>query len=166
MHPKFLHASLKLVALMFISFSLFISCKKTGIPPADQPYDLDVFLFSPSKLDKASGFIKFRQDKDTARIVTLETWVTGLSPHTSFQLQRAVNPITDSDCSSVAWLTLGKGLAPLSLHTDGAGFGHAEFFRDLTAATRGTTFHIHFQIIDSITKVSVLTSDCYMFTVR
>jgi hypothetical protein len=39
-------------------------------------------------------------------------------------------------------------------------------WRDVTAAARGTSFDIHFQIIDATSMEVVLTSDCYQYTVR
>jgi hypothetical protein len=146
--------------------STFFGCKK-DIPPADQPYDLDVKLYSAGKDFNASGFVKFRQNPDTARIIDLDTWVSGLLPDHAYQLQRAVNPISDSTgCSSTAWLTLGLGLSPMSIHTDAHGFGQADLWRAVTAIPRGTQFHIHFQVVDSLTSVPVLASDCYNYTVR
>jgi hypothetical protein len=144
----------------------FYGCKK-DISPTDQPYDLDVKLFSAGKDFNASGFVKFRQDPDTARIIDLNTRVSGLSPDHAYQLQRAVNPIADSTaCSSTAWLTLGLGLSPMSIHTDAHGFGQADLWRAVTAIPRGTQFHIHFQVVDSLTLAPVLASDCYNYTVR
>jgi len=141
-------------------------CKKE-IPVEDQPYDLNVNLFGLSKDFNAKGFIKFRQDPDTARIINLDTWISGLTPNHAYQLQRAVNPITDTTgCSSTAWLTLGLGLAPMSIHTDAHGYGNANLWRAVTAIPRGTQFHIHFQVIDSVTSTPVLFSDCYDYTVR
>ena len=146
--------------------TIFYGCKK-DISPADKPYDLDVKLFGSVKNFNTAGFIKFRQDPDTARIIDLDTWVSGLSPNHAYQLQRAVNPIADSTgCSSTAWLTLGLGLAPLSIQTDAHGSGHADFWRAVTAIPRGTQFHIHFQVVDAVTLAPVLVSDCYSYTVR
>lgn len=138
--------------------------------PAIPQYNLDVALRSEtvkdSKEDISFGFIKFRQNPDTARIIDLDTWVFHLEPDRAYQLQRAVNPITDNSCSSIAWLTLGSGLVPLSLHTDLHGDGHADLFRNVTSVAREAAFRIHFQVIDSITKITVLTSDCYAYKVR
>src|ERR1700752_918810 len=111
----------KITALvMFISF--MVGCKKDAIPPADAQYDLNVFLDGQGKFQfSGSGFIAFRQNPDTARIVDLNTSVHNLEPNHSYLLQRAVNPIADATCSSTAWLTLGLGLTPQSIHTDGGG---------------------------------------------
>lgn len=82
-------------------------------------------------------------------------------------LQRAVNPITyNTGCSSIAWLTLGKGLQPQAIETDEHGNGKANLWRDVTATARGTSFHIHFQVIDATNLATVLTSDCFDYTVR
>ncbi len=145
---------------------VFFSCKKDYTPQTG-PYDLDVVLHGADKYFGASGFVKFRQDPDTARIITLDTWVSNLEPNHSYLLQRAVNPSTDpTGCSSTAWLTLGSGLQPLSIDTDNHGNGKANLWRDVTSATRGASFHIHFQVIDATTLATVLTSDCFDYTVR
>ena len=152
---------------MAVFTAFFVGCKKDVIRPVDQPYDLDVKLFNSGKYSNVSGFIKFRQDPDTARIIDLDTWVSGLSPDHAYQLQRAVNPIADSTgCSSTAWLTLGLGLAPMSIHTDAHGNGHADLWRAVTSIARGAQFHIHFQVVDSLSLAPVLISDCYDYTVR
>ncbi len=157
--------------LSFILFiSAFTACEKS-VPGDDnsQPYNIDVTLRPEVGKDKPGagfGFVKFRQDPDTARIITLDTWVFNLMPDHDYQLQRAVNPITDADCTSTAWLTLGKGLVPQMIHTDAKGNGHEDLFRDITAVARGAEFRIHFQIIDAVSLTTVLSSDCYQYTVR
>lgn len=135
------------------------------------PYDLNVVLTgqTPGKFGferKGLGYIKFRQDPDPAQVISLETWVFNLQPKRAYQLQRAVNPITDNDCSSTVWLTLGKGLEASSIHTNILGVGKADLFRDISAIAKGTAFRIHFQIIDSVTQEIALSSDCYAYTVR
>ena len=128
------------------------------------PYNLNVIMRSKTR---GLGFTKFRQNADTARIINLDTWVFNLKPNHAYLLQRAVDPFTDTTtCSSTAWLTLGEGLVPHSIHTDRFGFGTAPLWRDVTAAPRGAAFYIHFQIIDSLTSEVVLTSDCNQYTVR
>ena len=95
------HFALTLVTALF-------SCKKNAIPPDDSGYNLNVVFRGDGKtFPNGSGYMEFRQDPDTARIVDLNTWVHNLAPNHSYLLQRAVNPITDADCSSTAWLTLG-----------------------------------------------------------
>lgn len=112
------------------------------------------------------GHIKFRQDKDAAKIITLDVWVRGLEPNHSYLLQRAVDTNLDGNCTSTAWLTLGKGLTPQSIMTDDRGTGHEDLWRDVSSAATGATFDIHFQIIDEVTSAVVLTSDCYQYTIR
>jgi hypothetical protein len=162
--------SICLVASLVV---LFVACDKSvpdggvNTPPY---YNLDVVL-SPITAksglgDQPGGFLKFRQDPDTARIITLDTWVFHLQPNHAYALQRAVDPISSPDCVSTAWLTLGKGLVPQAINTDAKGDGEADLFRDVTSVARGTQFRIHFQIIDLATGATVLTSDCTQYTVR
>jgi hypothetical protein len=127
------------------------------------PYNLNVIM----RGERSLGFTRFRQNADTARIINLDTWVFNLKPNRAYLLQRAVNLITDTtECSSTAWLTLGKGLVPQSIHTNSRGFGTAALWRDVTTAARGSEFYIHFQVIDSLTSEVVLTSGCHQYTVR
>lgn len=116
--------------------------------------------------DHMLGHIKFRQDKDTPKIVSLDVWVHGLEPNHSYQLQRAVDTNLDGNCTSTTWLTLGKGLTPQSIMTDSKGMGQEDLWRDVSSVASGSTFDIHFQIIDELTSAVVLTSDCYQYTVR
>ena len=147
------------VAVFIIAFS---SCKKDESYPLNPLYDLDVRLAGMSK-DAGAGFIKFRQNPD----IELNTWVTKLLPNHSYVLQRAVNPVADpTGCSSTAWLTLGEGLQPKSIVTDAHGNGNANLWRDVTAIARGTAFHIRFQVLDATTLATVLTSNCFDYTVR
>jgi hypothetical protein len=165
MQTKFISTSMIKATLGLVLLFTFSSCKK-DITPQTGPYDLDVVLRGQDKNFASSGFIKFRQDPDTARIITLDTWVSKLEANHSYLLQRAVNPITDSSCFSTAWLTLGNGLQPQAIHTDAHGAGKADLWRAVTAIARGTSFHIHFQVVDSASLVPVLTSECYDYTVR
>ena len=116
--------------------------------------------------DHSFGFIKFRQDRDTLKIITLDVWVFGLKPNHSYQLQRAVDTDLDGNCTSTTWLTLGKGLTPQSILTDDRGKGQEDLWRDVSSVATGATFDIHFQVIDEDTQAVVLTSDCYQYTVR
>lgn len=157
---------LKNILPLVVFILAFSSCKKDESYPLNPLYDLDVPLHSEAK-NAGAGFIKFRQNPDTARVITLDTWVTKLLPNHSYLLQRAVNPIADiTGCSSTIWLTLGEGLQPKSILTDAHGKGSANLWRDVTAAARGTAFHIHFQVLDATTLAPVLTSDCFDYTVR
>jgi hypothetical protein len=158
------------ISILFIL--AFASCEKTS-PWNDTytpPYDINVKLEAPGA--KAAyghspiGYISFRQDPDPAKIITLDTWIGNLEPDHDYNLQRAVNPITDPGCTSIAWLTLGAGLTPESIHTDSKGNGKAALWRDITAVATGTQFRIRFQVTDAVTSATVLTSDCYMYEVR
>ena len=115
---------------------------------------------------RSIGHLKFRQDKDTPKIITLDIFVRGLEPNHSYQLQRAVDTNLDGNCTSTAWLTLGKGLTPQSILTDSKGKGQEDLWRDVSSVASGATFDIHFQVIDEVTSAVVLTSDCYKYTVR
>jgi hypothetical protein len=156
---------LKIILSLAVFIMVFSGCKKDDYP-LNPLYDLDVRLQSDSK-DGGDGFIKYRQNPDTARVITLDTRVTHLLSNHSYLLQRAVNPIADiTGCSSNAWLTLGEGLQPKSLVTNTHGDGSAKLWRDITGIPRGTAFHIRFRIVDEATLAPVLTSDCFDYTVR
>ena len=130
---------------------------------APDPYNLDVKL---SGQGNKKGNIKFRQDPDPAKIVTLDTKVQHLQPNHEYLLQRAVDQTIDGNCTSTAWLTLGLGTTPQTIGTNGGGNGHEELWRDLSAAPTGAVFDIHFQVVDAANTAVVLTSGCYQFTVR
>ncbi|MEP6713466.1 MAG: hypothetical protein ABJA37_13655 [Ferruginibacter sp.] len=159
---------LKIILPFAVFLLAFSSCKKDDSYPLNPLYDLDITLHGQTKgAGSGSGFIKFRQNPDTARVITLDTWVTNLQPHHSYLLQRAVNPVADvTGCSSTAWLTIGEGLQPKSIVTNAHGDGSAKLWRDITSVARGAAFHIHFQIVDEATLAPVLTSDCFDYTVR
>jgi hypothetical protein len=133
--------------------------------PAIPNFNLEVILHGENN---SFGLIKFRQDNDAARIVTLDVWVRDLEPNHNYLLQRAVDTNLDGICTSTTWLTLGKGLAlpPQPILTDATGTGREELWRDLSMIPSGTGFDIHFQIVDAVTSAVVLTSDCYQYTVR
>jgi len=167
MKAKFTMSKMSKIVFIMALTAIFFGCKKDFPDKPESPFEINVVLNGEGKGNSPSGFIKFRQDPDTARIIDLDTWVIHLSPNHSYLLQRAVNPIADPNgCTSTAWLTLGRGLQPLAIETDAHGAGHADFWRDVTAVARGTGFHIHFQVIDATTLATVLTSDCYDYTVR
>jgi hypothetical protein len=126
-------------------------------------FNLEVILRSPTGGD-GFGLVKFRQDNDPALIVNLDTWVRDLAPNTHYRLQRAVDATVDDNCTSAAWLTLGKGAVAQDLVTDNRGTAREDLFRVLT--TVGNAFDIQFRVIDALTSVVVLKSDCYQFFVR
>jgi hypothetical protein len=131
--------------------------------PANPPFNIEVILRSDGK---AFGHIKFRQDNDVTKIISLETWVRDLEPNHEYELQRAVDQILDGNCTGTNWLTLGKGLVPQSILTDDNGTGNEDLWRDISTVVTGSTFDIHFRIIDKTTSAIVLTSDCYVYTAR
>jgi hypothetical protein len=131
--------------------------------PADPNFNLEVILRGE---DKGFGHVKFRQDNDAAKVITLGTWVRDLEPNHNYLLQRAVDTNIDGNCTGTSWLTLGKGLTPQSILTDEKGTGREELWRDVSGLATGAKFDIHFQIIDALTSVVVLTSGCYQYTVR
>lgn len=131
-----------------------------SLGPASPNFNLDVILTG-----QGVGLVKFRQLIAGTGRINLDIGVSGLAPNTSYLLQRAVDTVVDENCTSTAWLTLGKGLQPQSITTDATGTGRAELYRIVTSPA-GSTFDIHFQVINAVTSTVVLTSDCYQFTVR
>jgi hypothetical protein len=181
MKTKLTTTMIKMVLIITL-ISLIFSCKKDvthngySMPAINNALNdasskptvyLNVTLNGPEKNSKMSGTIKFRQEPDTAKIITLDTKVYYLMPNHAYVLQRAVNPIADpTGCSSTTWLTLGYGPTPHSIHTDASGNGEAKLWRNVTAIPSGTAFHIHFQVVDSASLTPVLTSDCYNYAVK
>jgi hypothetical protein len=138
---------------------------KSSVKAEVPPFNLEVILRGEGK---QFGLIKFRQDVDAAKIVTLETWVRDLEPNHSYLLQRAVDAINvvDGNCTSTGWLTLGKGLNAQPILTDDKGTGNEYLFRDISAIASGSRFDIHFRVIDAASSAVVLNSDCYEYVVR
>ena len=147
-----------MLAFAVIAFA-FNSCTKDKLE--DPEYNLDVSLAG----GKGQGYIKFRQDPDAAKIINLDIKVNRLAPNREYLLQRAVDS-ADNNCTSTAWLTLGKGLTPQSIKTDNAGNGEEALWRDVTALPTGAKYDIHFQVIDAVSLEVVLTSGCYQYTIR
>ncbi len=142
---------------------VFLSCNKEKQTQLTDPYNLDVNLNGTGNV---KGSIMFRQDPDTLKIVILETKIEQLQPNHEYLLQRAVDTQIDGNCTSTAWLTLGKGLTQRSIFTDPYGKGSEVLWRDLSALASGSVFDIHFQVVDAINMSVVLTSGCYQYTVR
>ena len=126
------------------------------------PFNFDVILRGARH---QFGLVKFRQNPDSAKIVTLDTWVKGLEPNHEYLLQRAVDTY-DHNCTSTSWLTLGKGLTPQSIVTNAEGKGSENLWRDVSAVASGTTFDIHFRVVDATNMNVILDSECYAYTVR
>jgi hypothetical protein len=127
------------------------------------PFNLEVILRGQGN---RFGHVKFRQDNDPAKIITLITWIRDLEPNHQYLLQRATDVIIDDNCTGTNWLTLGKGPTPQSILTDATGTGREELWRDLSAVPSGSVFDIHFRVLDATSMAVVLTSDCYQFIVR
>jgi len=183
MQSKFFTGATVKKSLIFTLFIVLFSCKK-DYAPADQlqlpneessaskanssgesQYNLEVVLRGEGN---RNGHIHFRQDRDAAKIITLDTKIRHLEPNHEYLLQRAVDPINvvDGNCTSTSWLTLGHGLTPRSIMTDDKGNGEEELWRDVSAIPSGSIFDIHFRVIDKVSGAVVLTSDCYQYTVR
>lgn len=133
-----------------------------SLGPATPNFNLEVVLWPTSS--SGFGLVKFRQPKDDAFIVLLDTWVRDLGPTTAYRLQRAVDLTVDDDCTSTDWLTLGQGLTPFPILTDESGTGTAALWRGVPALP-GTEFDIHFRVIEDGTGSVVLQSECYQYTI-
>lgn len=130
--------------------------------PETPNFNLEVVLRSDGD---GFGLVKFRQPNDGEFVVHLDTWVRGLAPNTAYRLQRAVDTDVDGVCTSASgWLTLGQGLTPFAITTDGTGTGRAALWRGVPALA-GSEFDIHFQVIDDVTGAVVLQSACYQYTI-
>jgi len=134
---------------------------------ADPPWGPETPRFNLEIILRGEGFglVRFRQPNDDALIVYLDVWVRDLAPNTSYLLQRAADAVVDDNCTSTAWLTLGKGSVPQSITTDATGTGREELFRNLAAFPVGLEFDIHFRVIEEGSGAIVLTSPCYQFTI-
>lgn len=129
------------------------------------PFNLEIILRGEGN---RFGHVKFRQDNDPEKIINLDAWVRDLEPDHDYLLQRAVDAINvvDGNCTSTSWLTLGKGLIPQSIHTNGSGTGSEALWRSVAALASGSAFDIHFRVVDASNMTVVLTSDCYNYVVR
>jgi hypothetical protein len=130
--------------------------------PETPPFNLEVILRGESG---GFGLVKFRQPNDGQAIIYLDTWVRDLAPNTSYVLQRAVDTNLDGQCTSTAWLTLGKGLTPQSLTTDASGTAREDLWRSVAALPVGSAYDIHFQVVDVATGAVELTSGCYRYVI-
>ena len=129
---------------------------------SEPPFNLEAILRGDG-----FGLVKFRQTKDAIQnIIDLDVRVRDLLPDTSYRLQRAVDTTLDGICTGTNWLTLGQGLTPQPIVTDGSGSGRESLWRDLSSLAPGTAFDIHFQVIQDGAPNVPLHSDCYRFVVR
>ena len=162
--------------LSALSF-LFVGCSTEGFAPTSPAASapaLDGISWGPETPNfnlevilRGDGFglVKFRQPNDAEAIIYLDTWVSGLAPNSEYLLQRAVDPVIDDNCTSTAWLTLGKGLQAQSIVTDAQGTGRAQLFRNVAAFPPGSEFDIHFQVVNAQTQAVALQSECYQFRI-
>jgi hypothetical protein len=155
-------ALLAMFVLLFLSSSAAAQVRQTQPPwgPETPPFNLEAILRG-----EGFGLVKFRQPNDDDFIIYLDVFLRDLAPNTNYLLQRAVDPIVDDNCTSTAWLTLGKGLQPQSITTDETGEGREQLFRSVAAFPPGSEFDIHFRVIEEETSAVVLTSKCYQFTI-
>lgn len=149
-------------SLVLLALSSSALAQQSGPPwgPETPNFNLEVVLRG-----EGFGLVKFRQPNDEAFIINLDVWLRDLAPNTSYLLQRAVDTVVDDNCTSTAWLTLGKGLVPQSITTDENGTGRESLFRNVAAFPPGSEFDIHFRVIEQATGIVVLTSQCYQFTI-
>lgn len=133
---------------------------EASLGPETPSFNLEIILRGDG-----FGYVKFRQPNDAEAVIYLDTWVRGLAPNTEYVLQRAVDAVVDDNCTSTAWLTLGKGLQPQSILTDADGTGRAELFRDVSAFQPGTEFDIHFRVLNLQTQAVALESACYQYRI-
>ena len=156
---KLMLTPMALALLIAASASAFAQEPPSPWGPETPYFNLEVVLRG-----EGFGVIKFRQPNDDAFVVNLDVWLRDLAPNTSYLLQQAVDTTVDDNCTSTAWLTLGKGPQPQSITTDANGTGREKLFRILPPSP-GSEFDIHFRVIDELTSAVVLTSKCYQFTI-
>jgi hypothetical protein len=132
--------------------------------PETPPFNNEIILRDVAGT-RGFGHVKFRQPNDADRIVYLDTWVRDLQPNTDYQLQRATDVNVNDDCTGTNWLTLGRGAVPQSITTDWRGTGREALFRNLGMTAIGSTFDIHFRVIEQTSHAVMLESDCYQFVV-
>jgi hypothetical protein len=153
--------SIKLViALAALSLAAAAAAQADGWGPATPNFNLEAIL-QPAGADGGFGHVKFRQPKDDAKIIYLDTWVRDLAPNHTYFLQRAVDLTVDDDCSdAVGWATLGE------IRTDDDGTGRAALSRNVSAIPTGMEFDIHFRVVTgAAASATALESACYQYVV-
>jgi hypothetical protein len=151
--------SIKLVlAVAAVSLLAAGAAQADGWGPATPNFNLEVIL-RPAAGGPSDGFghVKFRQPKDDAKVIDLDTWVRDLAPGT-YTLRRAVDTPPDGSCPTSGWAPLG------SIVVDDSGVGRAALSRDVSMVPTGREFDIVFQVVDATTS-AVLESDCYQYVV-
>jgi len=135
--------------------------RANALGPQRPSFNLEVILRGDG-----FGLVSFRQPNDADKTIFLDVWVRGLAPNTAYVLQRAVDANVDDQCTSTAWLTLGKGLTPQSIVTDAGGTGREALFRSVASIADGSEFDIQFRLVNGATQAVVLISDCYQYVVN
>jgi hypothetical protein len=128
-----------------------------GWGPATPNFNLEVILRPAAGAPDGFGHVKFRQPKDDAKIIYLDTWVRDLAPGT-YYLERAVDTTLDGSCPTSGWARLG------AIVVDDGGTGLAALSRDVSMIPTGREFDIVFHVLDA-TNAPVLESDCYQYVV-
>jgi hypothetical protein len=132
--------------------------------PGSPRFNLEAVLRAPTGQD-GFGLVNFRQSNDADQIAYLDVWVRDLAPNGHYFLQRATDDVVDDDCTGTDWLDLSLPHRPTPINTDDRGTGRAALFLDLAAFPVGSTFDIHFRVVDAFIGAVVLTSECYQFTI-
>ena len=137
------------------------SASFTSWGPETPHFNIELLLRPPGG-GGVQGHVKFRQPNDAQLVVELGVTVRGLAPNTHYQLQRAVDAF-DGNCTSTAWLTLGKGTVPQDIVTDDDGNGSEDLFR--AVSPEGAEFDIRQRIVLAGTSTVVLISNCHEYTI-
>jgi hypothetical protein len=151
-----------LLTVAMLSLATAAAAQADGWGPATPNFNLEAIL-RPAAGGPEGGFghVKFRQPKDDAKIIYLDTWVRDLARDHTYFLQRAVDANVNDDCTAATgWLTLGE------IATDDNGTGRAALTRNVSMIPTGTEFDIHFRVVaDPAGSTTVLESACYQFVV-
>ena len=133
---KALSKRLSMAAAVASTAALAVVALAAGAHAAAEtpPFNLEVILRDIGD-GKGFGHVTFRQRNDDSKVVLLDTWVRDLAPNHSYRLQRAVDQTLDGNCTSTAWLTLGRGLEARDIATDDRGTGRADLFRSVACIT-------------------------------
>jgi hypothetical protein len=132
--------------------------------PASPPFNLEAILRAPTG-QNGFGLVKFRQPNDADQIAYLDVWVRDLAPNSHYILQRATDAVVDGNCTGTDWMDLSSVHHPSPINTDDRGTGRTAMHLDLSAFPVGSTFDIHFEVVDAFVGTVMLTSGCYQFTV-
>jgi hypothetical protein len=150
--------SIKLMlAVAALSLIGATAAQADGWGPATPNFNLEVILRPTGAADSGFGLVKFRQPKDEAKIIYLDTWVRDLAPG-KYYLERAVDTTVNGECPTTGWARLGE------IAVDDSGTGRAALSRDVTMVPTGREFDIVFHVVDGA-GAAVLESGCYQYVV-